>query len=154
MEPKIVKAQCIEAVVEDGEYVECFMRRGKGAESVAIYLMPGEWLARHQEYDNYADCGLTIASYVAMALLRGKVATYDDEVSIHKINCEYTVYVFKKSGHIVVVRENWEGWHDYVGTLSMPLEDLLEYVRDRYDGEVRRVLEDVVREAKAVVKSH
>jgi len=44
------------------------MKRGKGVESVAIYLTPGEWLAKRQECDHYTDCELTVASYVAMVL--------------------------------------------------------------------------------------
>jgi len=154
MEPKIVKAQCIEAVIEDGNYVECFMKRGKGVESVAIYLMPGEWLARHQECDHYTDCDLTIATYVAMALANGKVRTYEDEVAVYDVSCIHTLYIFKTSGHIVLVNKEWSGWQDYIGKLGMRLDDLLEYVRDRYDGEVRRKLEEAIRGAKAAVKPH
>jgi len=148
MEPKVVRAQCIEATIEDANYVECFMRRGKGAESVAIYLMPGEWLARYQECGHYTDCDLTIASYVAMALANGKVYTYEDEVAVYDLGCSHALYIFKIGGHVVLVDKEWDGWQDYVGKIGMRLEDLLEYVDDRYNGEIRRKVEEALRHVK------
>lgn len=150
MEPKTVKAKCIEAIIEDGSYVECFMKHGKGVESVAMYLMPGEWLVRYQECDHYTDCDLTIASYVAMALANGKVHTYEDEVAVYDLGCNHALYVFKKNGHVVLVDKEWDGWQDYVGKIGMRLEDLLEYVGDRYNGEIRRRVEEALRHVKSI----
>jgi len=53
-----MRAKCIEAMLEDAVYAECFIDHKKYVESIAVYLMSGEWLARRQRCDYYADCGL------------------------------------------------------------------------------------------------
>jgi len=151
MKPKVVKSRCIEASVGDSSYVECFMPRNDGAESVSVYLLPGEWLAKYQECSYYADCGLTISDYVAKALIRGgEVKTYEDEVAIYDVEHTYTLYIFKRGGHIVLVDKQWDGWQDYIGLVEMRFEDLLGYIRDRYNGETRHKIEEALKHAKFV----
>jgi len=150
MRAEVVKARCIETSVDDGSYVECFIPRNGGAESVSVYLLPGEWLAKYQECSYYADCGLTTSDYVVAALIRGgAVRAYEDEAVVYDVGRGYALYVFRAGGHVVLVDKQWDGWQDYVGRIGMRLEDLLDYVADRYDGEVRYKIEEALRHAKS-----
>jgi len=137
MEQKRVPAKCIEAELEGGVYVECFMRRG-GYSSIAMYLKSGEWLARFQSCESYSDCTIMIERYLAMALAVGNVRVYDDEAAVYQLGEGLWLYIFKREGHVVIVDENKDGWQDYVGSIGMRPEDLVEYVHSRgYSKEVR-----------------
>jgi len=148
MESERVPAKCIEAELEGNMYVECFMRRG-GYSSIAMYLKSGEWLARFQSCESYSDCAVTIERYLAMALAKGyRVRVYDDEAAVYRLGEGLWMYIFKREGHIVIVDVDEEGWQDYVGSIGMRPEDLIEYVYSRgYSKDVRERFAAIIGQA-------
>jgi len=144
MEAKVARAKCVEVEIDNDVYVECFLRNNR-IESIAMYLRSGEWLARYQSCEHPDDCELVISKYLATGLARGGVSRiYDDVVAVYELGCNRALYIFK-SGHVVLVNKAWDGWQDYVGTIGMRLEDLVEYVRDRYDKDVYRQVEEALK---------
>jgi len=144
MELKVVRAKCVEIEIGGDVYVECFLRNGR-VESIAMYLGGGEWFARYQSCKHPDDCELAISKYLAIGLARGGASRiYDDVAAVCELGCNRALYVFK-SGHVVLVNKAWDGWQDYIGTIGTRLEDLMEHVRDRYDRDVYRQVEEALK---------